>query len=130
MLALSQPGFHHPRIIVDIIAWQDFRLRLREVSMSSTFGPAEAQAYIHKLLTVMHHQGGSDLFISSDFPPSMKHQGAMKPLSQQRLTGEVTRALALSLMNERQRLEFETEMECNFAISLPGVCRFRVNVFQ
>jgi twitching motility protein PilU len=32
-------------------------------------------------------------------------------------------------MNERQRAEFETEMECNFAISLPGVCRFRVNVF-
>ena len=97
--------------------------------MSSTFGPAEAQAYIHKLLTVMHHQGGSDLFISADFPPSMKHQGAMKPLSQQRLSGEVTRALAMSLMNERQRAEFEAEMECNFAISLPGVCRFRVNVF-
>jgi twitching motility protein PilU len=59
----------------------------------------------------------------------MKHQGAMKPLSNQRLTGEVTRALALSLMNERQRAEFEAEMECNFAISLPNVCRFRVNVF-
>jgi twitching motility protein PilU len=97
--------------------------------MSSSFGPAEAQAYMHKLLTVMQHQGGSDLFISADFPPSMKHQGAMKPLSNQRLTGDVTRALALSLMNERQRAEFEAEMECNFAISLPGVCRFRVNVF-
>ncbi len=97
--------------------------------MSSTFGPAEAQAYMHKLLTVMHQQGGSDLFISADFPPSMKHQGAMKSLSQQRLTGDITRALSLSLMNERQRTEFEAEMECNFAISLPGVCRFRVNVF-
>src|SRR3954454_3303283 len=97
--------------------------------MSSTFGPAEAQAYIHKLLTVMHHQGGSDLFVSADFPPSMKHQGAMKPLSQQKLSGEVTRALALSLMNEKQKAEFEAEMECNFAISLPNVCRFRVNVF-
>ena len=96
--------------------------------MSSNFGPAEAQAYMHKLLTVMHQQGGSDLFISADFPPSMKHQGAMKPLSNQRLTGDITRALALSLMNERQRAEFEAEMECNFAISLPGVCRFRVNV--
>ncbi|MDN4053259.1 PilT/PilU family type 4a pilus ATPase [Massilia sp. YIM B02763] len=97
--------------------------------MSSTFGPEQAQAYMHKLLAVMHQQGGSDLFISADFPPSMKHQGAMKPLSGQRLTGEVTRALALALMNERQRAEFEAEMECNFAISLPGVCRFRVNVF-
>ncbi|WP_305821055.1 PilT/PilU family type 4a pilus ATPase [Massilia brevitalea] len=97
--------------------------------MTNPFGPAEAQAYIHKLLTVMFQQGGSDLFISADFPPSMKHQGSMKPMSQQRLSGEVTRALAMSLMNERQRAEFEAEMECNFAISLPGVCRFRVNVF-
>jgi len=97
--------------------------------MTTPFGPAEAQAYIHKLLTVMFQQGGSDLFISADFPPSMKHQGSMKPMSQQRLSGEVTRALAMSLMNERQRAEFEAEMECNFAISLPGVCRFRVNVF-
>lgn len=97
--------------------------------MSSTFGPAEARAYMHKLLAVMHQQGGSDLFIASDFPPSMKHQGAMKPLSGQRLGADVTRALALSLMNDRQRAEFEAEMECNFAISLPGVCRFRVNVF-
>ena len=97
--------------------------------MSSTFGPAEAQAYMHKLLAVMHQQGGSDLFISADFPPSMKYQGAMKPLSNQRLSGDVTRALAMSLMNERQRAEFEAQMECNFAISLPGVCRFRVNVY-
>ncbi|MGJ9420403.1 PilT/PilU family type 4a pilus ATPase [Massilia sp. CMS3.1] len=97
--------------------------------MTSTFGPSEALAYIQKLLSVMHQQGGSDLFISADFPPSMKYQGAMKPMSQQRLTGEVTRALALSLMNERQRAEFEAQMECNFAISLPNVCRFRVNVF-
>jgi twitching motility protein PilU len=77
----------------------------------------------------MHQQGGSDLFISADFPPSIKSQGAMKPLSQQKLTGDITSKLALSLMNEKQRLEFETELECNFAISLPNVCRFRVNVF-
>src|SRR5471030_833593 len=97
--------------------------------MSSTFGPEEAQAYLHKLLKVMHHTGGSDLFISADFPPSIKSQGAMKPLSQQKLSGEITRALALSIMNDKQRREFEAEMECNFAISLPDVCRFRVNVF-
>ncbi|UGQ49166.1 PilT/PilU family type 4a pilus ATPase [Massilia endophytica] len=77
----------------------------------------------------MHQVGGSDLFISSDFPPSIKSQGSMRALSQQRLTGDVTRALAYALMNERQRAEFEAEMECNFAISLPDVCRFRVNVF-
>ncbi|WP_420477326.1 PilT/PilU family type 4a pilus ATPase [Noviherbaspirillum sp. ST9] len=97
--------------------------------MSSTFGLEEARAYMHQLLKVMHQQGGSDLFISADFPPSMKHQGSMKPLSQQKLTGEVTRKLANSLMNEKQLKEFESDLECNFAISIPQVCRFRVNVF-
>ncbi|MBB3119188.1 PilT/PilU family type 4a pilus ATPase [Pseudoduganella violacea] len=97
--------------------------------MSSIFGHEEAQAYMHKLLKAMHQVGGSDLFISADFPPSIKSQGAMKALSQQRLSGDVTRALAYAIMNEKQRREFETELECNFAISLPEVCRFRVNVF-
>lgn len=73
--------------------------------------------------------GGSDLFISADFPPTVKAHGGMKALTQQKLTGEVTRTLADSLMNQKQRNEFAAEMECNFAISLPDVCRFRVNVY-
>src|SRR3982751_3384343 len=98
--------------------------------MSSTFGPEEAQAYLHKLLKVMHHTGGSDLFVAADFPPSMKSQGAMKPLTTRKLDGDVTRMLADALMNEAQRAEFARELECNFAISIPGVSRFRVNVFM
>ena len=89
----------------------------------------QARAYMHKLLTAMSQAGGSDLFIAADFPPSMKFQGAMQPLSQQKLSGEVTRALANAMMNERQREEFTKEMECNFAILLPGVSRFRINVY-
>ena len=73
---------------------------------------------MHQLLRVMHQAGGSDLFISADFPPSMKSHGSMKPLSQQKLNGDVTKMLALSLMNDKQKLDFETEMECNYAISL------------
>jgi len=84
---------------------------------------------MHKLLTAMQQAGGSDLFIANDFPPSMKCNGAMTPLSQQKLTGDVTAMLAQSLMNEKQREEFAQEKECNFAIALPGVSRFRVNVF-
>ena len=97
--------------------------------MSSSFSPEEARNYMHQLLKAMKQAGGSDLFISADFPPSMKSQGAMKPLSQQKLNGDITKKLALSLMNEKQQKEFEAEMECNFAISIPNVCRFRVNVF-
>jgi twitching motility protein PilU len=90
----------------------------------------QAKGYITKLLTAMSKAGGSDLFVSKDFPPAMKMQGAMQPMTNQKLTGEVTRDLANSLMNERQREDFARDLECNFAISLPGVARFRVNVFQ
>jgi twitching motility protein PilU len=96
----------------------------------SSLTEQQAKAYITKLLTAMSKAGGSDLFVSKDFPPAIKMQGAMQPLTNQKLTGDVTRDLAHSLMNARQRDEFERDLECNFAISLPGVARFRVNVFM
>ena len=95
----------------------------------STLTEEQARTYMHKLLGAMSQAGGSDLFISHDFPPSMKSHGSMTPLTAQKLTGDVTRVLANSLMNERQREEFAKEMECNFAISIPNISRFRVNVY-
>ncbi len=89
----------------------------------------QARDYMHKLLAAMAKAGGSDLFIAHDFPPSMKAHGQMTPLSPQKLTGAVTQQLARALMNEKQRAEFATEFECNFAIAVPGVSRFRVNVY-
>lgn len=83
---------------------------------------------MHKLLHAMIKAGGSDLFIAHDFPPSIKLNGGMQPLMAQKLNGELTRILANSLMNESQREEFAQEMECNFAISIPNLSRFRVNV--
>jgi twitching motility protein PilU len=94
----------------------------------SAFTEEQARAYMHKLLGAMSQAGGSDLFIAADFPPSMKSHGSMQPLTGQKLGAEVTRQLAHALMNERQREEFARELECNFAISIPGVSRFRVNV--
>ncbi len=95
----------------------------------SSLTEQQAKGHMTKLLTAMVKAGGSDLFISKDFPPSMKLQGAMRPMTKQKLSSGVTRRLAHSLMNERQRAEFARDLECNFAISLPGVARFRVNVF-
>jgi twitching motility protein PilU len=94
-----------------------------------SFSEEQAKSYIVKLLTAMSAAGGSDLFISKDFPPSIKLQGAMKPLVNQKLSAEIAHELAYALMNERQREEFERDLEANFAISIPGVSRFRVNVF-
>ncbi len=96
----------------------------------SVLNEEQARTYMHKLLAAMSQQNGSDLFIANDFPPSMKANGTMQPLATQKLTGEVTRVLAHALMNPTQREEFHKEMECNFAISIPGLSRFRVNVFM
>jgi twitching motility protein PilU len=93
-----------------------------------TFTREQAHAYMLKLLHAMIQAGGSDLFIAHDFPPSIKSNGAMQPLTAQKLNGEVTRTLADAMMNDHQRAEFEQEKECNFAISIPGLSRFRVNV--
>jgi twitching motility protein PilU len=90
----------------------------------------QAKSYIVKLLTAMSAAGGSDLFISKDFPPSMKLQGVMKPLTNQKLSGDLARDLAQALMNDRQREDFARDLEANFALSVPGVSRFRVNVFM
>ena len=90
----------------------------------------EARKFIFHMLTKVVEYGGSDLFISADFPPSIKHQGLMKPIGQQVLDAEKTKLFAYGLMNQKQRSEFESELECNFAIQVPNVSRFRVNVFQ
>jgi twitching motility protein PilU len=89
----------------------------------------QAKSYMLKLLGAMTRAGGSDLFVSKDFPPSMKIQGKMQPLATQKLTAEVTRELAHALMSERQRAEFAKELECNFSLAIPDLARFRVNVF-
>jgi twitching motility protein PilU len=96
----------------------------------STPSEDQARAYMHKLLAAMAQAGGSDLFISEDFPPSMKLNGALQPLAPQKLNGATTQALAEALMSPAQREEFAREFECNFAIAVPGVSRFRVNVFR
>ncbi|CAK0773775.1 Type IV pilus ATPase PilU [Gammaproteobacteria bacterium] len=89
----------------------------------------QALAYMYSLLRMMLERNASDLFISNDFPAAMKIDGKMTPVTQQKLTGEHTRAFAYSLMNEKQRNEFEKEKECNFAIWPRDIGRFRVNVF-
>lgn len=90
----------------------------------------QAINYMHSLLRGMLDKKASDLFISADFPPAMKIDGKMTPITQQKLSGEHTKAFADALMNEKQRTEFAVEKECNFAIWPKEIGRFRVNVFM
>jgi twitching motility protein PilU len=89
-----------------------------------------ATEMIHSLLRQMLAHKASDLFITAGFPPALKIDGVLTPLSDQSLTTLDTQELAGSLMNARQANEFEIAHECNFAISPPGIGRFRVNVFM
>jgi len=89
----------------------------------------QALGYMHNLLRSMLEKNASDLFISADFPPAMKIDGKMTPVTPQKLTGAHTKAFAYALMNEKQRASFEQEKECNFAIWPKEIGRFRVNVF-
>lgn len=90
----------------------------------------QAIHYMHSLLRSMLDKKASDLFISADFPPAMKIDGKMTPVTQQKLSGDHTKAFADALMNEKQRTEFAVEKECNFAIWPKEIGRFRVNVFM
>ncbi len=89
----------------------------------------KAIKYMHDLLRTMVEKDGSDLFITAGAVPSIKVDGEMKPLSNQSLNPQHTQVLVSSIMNDKQRAEFEETQECNFAISLPGLSRFRVNAF-
>ena len=90
---------------------------------------AQATELIHNLLRGMLSKKASDLFITAGFPPAFKVDGKMTPVSPQALSAQHTQELARSIMNDRQAAEFEATHECNFAISPPGIGRFRVNVF-
>jgi twitching motility protein PilU len=90
----------------------------------------QAIKFVHELLRVMVSKKASDLFVTAGFPPAFKLDGKVVPVSNQTLTPAHTADLARSIMNDRQAAEFEATRECNFAISPPGIGRFRVNAFM
>ncbi|MDA8328345.1 MAG: PilT/PilU family type 4a pilus ATPase [Betaproteobacteria bacterium] len=89
----------------------------------------DAQQIIHTLLQLMRTRGASDLFLTVGFPPAIKIDGAISPVSNQKLSAVDLRELTRVTMNEKQWLDFEQQNESNFAISLSGIGRFRVNAF-
>ena len=89
----------------------------------------QASKFINDLLKLMVSRGGSDLFITAEFPPAIKVDGKVTKVSPQPLTPNHTLTLARAIMSDKQVADFERTKECNFAISPAGVGRFRVNAF-
>ncbi len=89
----------------------------------------QAGKFINDLLKLLVSRGGSDLFVTAEFPPAVKVDGKIVRVSPQPLNAAHTLTLARAVMNDKQAAEFELTKECNFAISPPGIGRFRVNAF-
>ena len=89
----------------------------------------QATKFIYDLLRALLAKKGSDLFITAGFPPAMKVDGKVTPVSQQSLSPIHSQELARSIMTDKQAAEFEATNECNFAISPSNIGRFRVNAF-
>jgi twitching motility protein PilU len=89
----------------------------------------QAQKFMHELLRVMVSRRASDLFITVGFPPALKVDGKLTPVSNQTLTPQHTIELSRAIMNEKQQKEFEDTQECNFALQVPAIGRFRCNAF-
>jgi len=90
----------------------------------------QAVKFMHDLLKAMVAKKGSDLFITSGYPPAIKLDGKMTPVANQQLTPQHTSELARAMMSDKQAQEFEATKECNFAINPGGIGRFRVNAFM
>jgi len=81
-------------------------------------------------LKLMVEKEASDIFLTTDSPVKIKMEGKATSVGKTVLTGELTKAAAYGIMNEKQIAEFEDRMECDFAIPLGDQARFRVNVFR
>jgi twitching motility protein PilU len=89
----------------------------------------QAEKFVFDLLRLMQSKKASDMFITGGFPPAMKIDGKMTPVSTHVLSAQQTREISRSIMNDKQASDFDATSECNFAIGIPGVARYRVNAF-
>jgi twitching motility protein PilU len=89
----------------------------------------QAEKFVFDLLRLMLGKKASDMFITAGFPPAMKVDGKVTPVNSQVLTPQQAREICRAIMNDKQVAEFDATNECNFAIGIPNVARFRVNAF-
>jgi twitching motility protein PilU len=82
------------------------------------------------LFKLMVEKKASDLFFTSNAPIKIKIEGQILPVNKQVLAPDTVRQTAFALMSPEQRDHFLQEWELDFAISEPGLGRFRVNVFM
>jgi len=79
---------------------------------------------------MMIEKDGSDLFLTTGAPPSIKAYGKLIPLLDKKLPKGMVKNIAYQIMSEEQIRDFEKNPEMNLAISNSDIGRFRVNIFK
>ncbi len=85
---------------------------------------------IDQLLQVMIKTGISDIHFKSNSAPLIRMNGKLIPTQYEKFTNESIQKMAYSLMNDVQKKIFEQENELDFAYSISGYARFRVNIYK
>ncbi len=100
-------------------------------SQAADAGPEAGPGTLEKLLRAMATEGASDLHLCGGQRPRWRIDGAMREITDIPLLGEETVLELLGdMMEDRNRREYESTKDTDFAIALPGVARFRVNLFR
>ena len=81
------------------------------------------------LLQVME-RNASDLHLTAGSPPMIRHHGRLHALDYPHLTPQLTREVIYSILTNDQRQRLETDWQIDFAYSIPGKARFRVNAYM
>jgi twitching motility protein PilT len=85
---------------------------------------------INELLAFSVQNGASDLHLSAGLPPIIRVDGEMRRLNVDELTHKNVHSLIYDIMNDRQRKEYEENLEVDFSFEIPELSRFRVNAFN
>ena len=85
---------------------------------------------LQKIMLYAAEKNASDIFIAPEFPPAVKINGKITPLSSKPYTAEITRDTVLSTMTPKQIKDFQNELELNYAIKANSDVRFRVNAYH
>jgi len=81
-------------------------------------------------LRTLAEKEGSDLYLSTGAPPCAKFDGQLQPIAKEVMAPGQIAEVANEIMDDTQREEFKRDLEINLAISIGGVGRFRINIFN
>ena len=99
--------------------------------LGGAFSPDEIDLHVNDLLQRVVDLGGSDLHLTVGIHPSVRVQGDIKPLTEfPIMNGSEIRRMIYAVLTQKQRERFENDLELDTSHSIPGIGRFRVNVFQ